>query len=246
MTPPVRYYEKHEAEYQRRLAQGHVGWDAGDYDDFFMRPFIERCLGRFSVAETRPTALDLGCGTGALSCQLAEAGFEVTGIDISPSAIDFARRIVADRGLAIDFMLADVCADSLGRRRFDVIVDGHLLHCIVFERERHELLIRLRRALRPGGQFWIETMLSSPEMTIDVDERGVVWSPVQDASSCREAVFREGRWWMPQRLIALSEAAVIQELEDAGFRIVESEQYGPLEAGAPGGLRIRCGVPGEA
>lgn len=243
---PVRYYEKHEAVYARRLADGHVGWDAGAYDDFFMRPFIDRCLQCFTSNAASPTALDMGCGTGALSCQLAKAGFAVTGIDISTSAIEFARRMAAERDLPIQFEVADICTRSLANESFNLIVDGHLLHCIVFAQERYELLVKLRHALIPGGEFWIETMLSWQGLTLDktfhLDERGIVWSPTTDGPSCREAVWRGSQWWTPQRLIAGSEAEVIQELECAGFYIMESEAYAPIEAGAPGGLRVRCGV----
>ena len=42
----MRYYEAHDAEYLKRISSGHAGWDAGAYDDFFMRPFVARDRGR--------------------------------------------------------------------------------------------------------------------------------------------------------------------------------------------------------
>src|SRR5579872_5793347 len=155
----ARYYEVHEAEYVKRLNAGQVGWEAGAYDDFFMRPFVAGSINRSTFHRPGARALDLGCGTGALSCQLAEAGFEVTGIDIAPSAITLAREMAARRKLRISFDVADVCAQPFPRRGFDLVVDGHLLHCIAFEQERRQLLEKIRRSLNTGGEFWVETML---------------------------------------------------------------------------------------
>jgi SAM-dependent methyltransferase len=244
MSTSAKYYDAHEAEYVRRLGNGHVGWDAGSYDEFFMRPFVTHCLERANFDPTGSCALDIGCGTGALSCQLAQVGFDVVGIDISPSAIAFARKMASARGLPITFKVADLCTYSLDVDRFDLIIDGHLLHCIVFEHERHNLLVKLRRSLRLGGEFWIETMLQWPGQPLSptwhMDQQGIVWSQLPEGFSCQEAVWRENRWWIPQRLIAPSEACVIAELTHAGFRVIESEPYAPLQEGVPGGLRVRC------
>jgi SAM-dependent methyltransferase len=243
MATPRRYYDFHEKEYIRRIGAGQSGWDAGAYDAFFMRPFVARSLDR---TQFRPgaRALDLGCGTGALSCQLAEAGLDVTGVDLSPTAIALARRMAAERQLRINFEIGDVLHYMDAPHRFDLVVDGHLLHCIVFAEERRELLERVRAALDAGGEFWVETMCldgtTPPNAAWNLDERGVVWMRVGDVDGCAGAVQRDGLWWLPQRLIACSPEVLLDELRSAGLVIVESEFYGPLEANAPGGLRARC------
>lgn len=241
----ARYYEAHEAEYAKRIAAGYVGWDPGEYDRFFMRPFVSRSLARANFAGTRRRALDLGCGTGALSCQLAAAGFEVTGLDISPTAIEVAREMAARRNLRITFDVDDVCRRALPGRAFELVVDGHLLHCIVFEHERRRLLGQVRRSLAEGGEFWVETMLLEdgwePNPQWHLDERGVVWArPREGGDRYAEAVWRDGSWWLPQRLIVRSSDALLAELRAAGLRVIESEVYPPAEPRTPGGLRARC------
>src|SRR5688572_25007191 len=47
----------------------------------FMRPFVARSLQRTRMHRPRARALELGCGMDALSCQLAEAAFDVTGVN---------------------------------------------------------------------------------------------------------------------------------------------------------------------
>ena len=250
MPQRPRYYEAHEAEYAKRIAAGHVGWDGGEYDQFFMRPFLSRSLARADFRGMPRLALDLGCGTGALSCQLAAAGFEVTGIDISPTAIEMARRMAARRGLRITFEVDDVCRRALPERAFGLVVDGHLLHCVVFEHERRRLLEQVRHSLAPGGEFWVETMLledgQEPNPEWHLDERGVVWARQREGGDrYAEAVWRDGSWWLPQRLIARSREALLGELRSAGLKIVESEVYPPAEPRTPGGLRARCATPVE-
>jgi SAM-dependent methyltransferase len=243
----AHYYEAHEAEYVKRLAAGQVAWDAGAYDDFSMRPFVARSLARSKLSgRTGRKALELGCGTGPLSCQLAAAGFDVLGIDISPTAIALAREMAARRKLSATFEVADVCRRPLPEGAFDLIVDGHLLHCIVFEHERRRLLEQVRRALQATGEFWVETMLLEDPRVADpawhLDAHGIVWARLRGDAGQRfaEAVKRNGAWWLPQRLIARSRVALLAELESAGLRVIESECYPPPAKLSPGGLRARC------
>ena len=247
MRRVAHYYEAHEAQYAKRLAAGQAAWDAGDYDQFFMRPFVERSIDRAGFrGRAGLRALELGCGTGPLCCQLAQAGFDVVGIDISPTAIAMARHIAVRRNLAISYEVGDVCRRPLPTETFDLIVDGHLLHCIVFEHERRRLLEQVRRALQATGEFWVETMLLEDPRVADpawhLDAHGIVWARLRGDAGQRfaEAVKRNGAWWLPQRLIARSRVALLAELESAGLRVIESECYPPPAKLSPGGLRARC------
>ncbi|MEE2896525.1 MAG: methyltransferase domain-containing protein, partial [Planctomycetota bacterium] len=50
----------------------------------------------------RARVMDLGCGEGRLMLPLAEAGFELVGVDVSEAGITKLRRIARDRGLELD------------------------------------------------------------------------------------------------------------------------------------------------
>ena len=69
------------------------------------------------VAETRPTLLDLGCGTGVGAIRMAQRGAcHVTGIDISPASVEVARRRATNAGLdenRVTFSVADAASDQL-------------------------------------------------------------------------------------------------------------------------------------
>jgi ubiquinone/menaquinone biosynthesis C-methylase UbiE len=52
--------------------------------------------------------LELGCGDGYLGCLLVSQGFRYTGVDIAPGMIAAAKKRAADRGLRVDFRVADI------------------------------------------------------------------------------------------------------------------------------------------
>jgi cyclopropane fatty-acyl-phospholipid synthase-like methyltransferase len=67
--------------------------------------------------------IDIGCGTGATSIYLASRGFDVTGVDFSPSAIDRARAAVAAAGVTAVFMVDDITAPRSVLAGFELLVD---------------------------------------------------------------------------------------------------------------------------
>lgn len=72
--------------------------------------------------------LDVGCGTGENALYLASVGHEVFGVDGSPTAIERATAKAQQRGLAVEFEVADAFdLVSLGRR-FDTVLDSAFMH----------------------------------------------------------------------------------------------------------------------
>jgi SAM-dependent methyltransferase len=53
-------------------------------------------------------ALDLGCGTGFWSVDLASRGWQVTGIDVVPKAINKARKQARKAGVEVQFLQGDI------------------------------------------------------------------------------------------------------------------------------------------
>ena len=70
------------------------------------------------------TILDIGCGTGSLCIELSKKGFDVTGIDISPTAIRLANARLD--GLC-KFEVVDIFKKSLNKK-FHLIVDVGCFH----------------------------------------------------------------------------------------------------------------------
>jgi trans-aconitate methyltransferase len=90
--------------------------------------------------------LDLGCGDGALTEQIAAAGAIVTGVDASTEMVAAARA----RGLRIDHASATALPYE---NQFDAVFSNAALHWI---RDADAVLRGVRRALKPGGRFVAE------------------------------------------------------------------------------------------
>lgn len=98
-------------------------------------------------------AVDLGCGAGNYAIYLAGRGFEVTGIDFSPTAIKIAKENAEKKSVKCNFFVADVI-DELDKvnQTWDFAYDWGLLHHI-FPRRRRKYLENVRRILNPKGKF---------------------------------------------------------------------------------------------
>ncbi|MGC2203784.1 MAG: class I SAM-dependent methyltransferase [Stellaceae bacterium] len=97
-------------------------------------------------------ALDVGCGTGFLSLELAARGHRVTGIDFAPAMLAEARRKSAERGFSIRFEEGDAENLPFAAASFDLVVSRHLLWTLPHPEAAIDEWIRV---LRPGGRLAI-------------------------------------------------------------------------------------------
>ncbi|MDI3315397.1 MAG: class I SAM-dependent methyltransferase [Mycobacterium sp.] len=76
------------------------------------------------------SALDVGCGTGDASVYLAQHGWQVTGVDFTPKALDKARAKARAAGVTVNFVRADVTHLSQAGVGgfFQLIVDNGCFH----------------------------------------------------------------------------------------------------------------------
>lgn len=119
-------------------------WDIGRPQPVFVRLAEEGAIqGR---------VLDAGCGSGEHVLMLAARGFEVTGVDAAPRAIEAARAKAAERGLVARLLVGDALRLPELGERFDTVIDSGLFH--VFDDERRALYVEaLRAVVRPGGRY---------------------------------------------------------------------------------------------
>jgi SAM-dependent methyltransferase len=98
-------------------------------------------------------AIDLGCGTGNYAIYLAKIGFDVTGVDISPTAIKIATENAKKHGVKCKFIVADVLGDlSEITETFDFAYDWELLHHIP-PRKRRKYVENVHGILNPNGKY---------------------------------------------------------------------------------------------
>ena len=95
--------------------------------------------------------LDSGCGTGEHSLLAAAHGAAVTGVDISPRAIEQARAKAARRGIEVEFSVASMLeAVPFEDRAFDTVLDSGVFHSFAGGEQR-AYVANLTRLTKPGG-----------------------------------------------------------------------------------------------
>jgi 2-polyprenyl-3-methyl-5-hydroxy-6-metoxy-1,4-benzoquinol methylase len=110
---------------------------------FVVREFTGRPPGR---------ALDLAAGEGRNALWLAEQGWQVLAVDFSAVAIERAHRLATERGLEVNWVVADVLSAGLPERAFDAVLVAYL-HLPAADRAA--VLARAAAALAPGGTLLV-------------------------------------------------------------------------------------------
>jgi SAM-dependent methyltransferase len=98
--------------------------------------------------------IDLGCGAGNYAIYLAGLGFDVTGVDSSPTAIRIATEHAKQKGTTCRFIVADLLGDLHEvTETFDFAYDWEFLHHI-FPEDRETYIRNVYRITRPGATYF--------------------------------------------------------------------------------------------
>ncbi len=119
------------------------------------RPHLETSLALIAAAGSGAgcALIDVGGGASTLVDDLLARGYgRVTVADISPAALERARRRLGDRAAAVSWIEADITAAELPAAGYDLWHDRAVFHFLTAAPDRAAYLARLRHALAPGGQ----------------------------------------------------------------------------------------------
>lgn len=107
----------------------------------------------------RPGAriLDVPCGFGRHSVELARRGFRVTGVDISLELLAQGREAAAAKGVAVEFHRGDM-RRLVYRQRFDAVLNLFTSFGYFGDASDLQVLRNFRRALRPRGRLVLHLM----------------------------------------------------------------------------------------
>jgi SAM-dependent methyltransferase len=152
----TRTWPWHAPDFSRRALA--VQLDPGT-DQGTRRPAIIECEVEYLVAAAGltpgDTVLDLACGPGLYAHAFARRGVDATGVDISPAAIEYARRVAAAESLPCEFLHADMRSVDLGRA-FDLVMLIYGELNAMPPAEAAHLLARIAAHTKPGGRVAIE------------------------------------------------------------------------------------------
>ncbi len=99
---------------------------------------------------------DFACGTGSLSCLLADKVKSIHAIDISSNMISIARRKATERKIEnIKFEQSTLFDERYEQESFNVLFACNILHLLD---DPHEVMQRINELLKPGGSFISDTV----------------------------------------------------------------------------------------
>lgn len=217
------------------------------YDGFFdTSEWLEQVVPRITAERTQQEVdfiveklalepgehvLDLACGHGRISLELARRGYRVTGLDLSARSLELARRAADEEGLDVEWVRGDMREPPPGP--LDAVVNMYTAFGY-FEEEAEDqrVLDAVAAALRPGGRFLIEiinplglarvyrdrTWDTTPDGTLHLQEhsydflRGrnsAVWTFIH-ADGTRGELVHSLRMYAPHELAAMIAAAGLE------------------------------------
>jgi len=205
--------DKVTERYRERKTQGRPGWtDEESYEE--KEACLNKILEEFDIPENG-RFLELGCGAGNLTLYAAKKGLAAYGVDCCREAIAWAKESARSTGLQVEFQLGNIVdLKNYGDNSFDIVFDGDCLHRILGS-DRARCLASVFRVLRSGGIFhararlvndeYDEPVKADQEVYFDPQRRLLVWDDV------------------PYDFLSY-EDEFLEELRNAGFEIVDSEE----------------------
>src|ERR1700747_211147 len=157
------------------------------------------------------SVLELGCGTGYFTRELARSGAEIVAIDVSPELLEIARANCSAPN--VRYEIQNAYALSYPDAVFDSVVGSSVLHHLEIE----EALREIYRVLKPGGTiYFTEPNMLNPQIAI---QKNVPWVKRKLGDSPDETAFF--RW--PLR----------RGLEQSGYRDVRIVPFDFLHPHTP-------------
>ena len=169
------------------------------------------------------TVLELGCGAGYFTQELARSGADIVAIDVSPELLEIARTNCSSPNFQYQTQNAHALSYSEGV--FDSVVGSSVLHHLEIE----EALRDICRVLKPGGTiYFTEPNMLNPQIAI---QKNIPWIKRKLGDSPDETAFF--RW--PLRKL----------LEQTGYQDIRIEPFDFLHPKIPAALINRVNTFGR-
>jgi SAM-dependent methyltransferase len=173
---------------------------------YFRRPPWDRGISPpelFDFISKHPAgrAIDLGCGTATNVITLAQHGWQVTGIDFAPRAIQIAKRKAQKAHVTVDVRVGDATKLDGIDGPFDLALDMGCFHGV---EKKMDYLSQLKRVLATNGYWLMYGIFKSANSTTSLIEsdikliqtQGFLLLSRQDGMDLRE---RPSAWFLFQK-----------------------------------------------
>ena len=157
------------------------------------------------------TVLELGCGTGSFTRELARSGADIIAIDVSPELLEIAKADCSAPN--VQFQIQNAYALGYAEGVFDSVVGSSVLHHLEVEKALRDIY----RVLKPGGTiYFTEPNMLNPQIAV---QKNVPWVKRKLGDSPDETAFFR---WRLRRL-----------LEQTGYRNVGIDPFDFLHPKTP-------------
>jgi SAM-dependent methyltransferase len=182
----------------------HIYQDGRHYDQLF-----QVCSGTpadlgfwmTQARELRGPVLELGCGTGRVTIPLAQAGFNVTGIDNADGMLAEARRKSSEANAEIQWIKADMRGFDLGTiYSLSILPSNTLCHLLTLD-DFEACLASVRPHLAPRGRFIIDVFVPKMDLLVDKSEEKVPFAEYVDPEGRGRIVVAESYVYEPDTQI---------------------------------------------
>ncbi|MFY9797475.1 MAG: methyltransferase domain-containing protein [Candidatus Nitrosopolaris sp.] len=157
-----------------------------------------------SNVSKKDTVLDVACGSGLVSCELAKVAHHMTGIDITPAMIKYANLIRQEKNLCnIKHEIGDVTHLPYGDASFSIVVTRYSFHHLV---DPYSALVEMKRVCMRKGRV----------VVIDV-------TPACDKVDMYNYVEKLRD---PSHVKALTFAELLEMFKEIDLTIINTDSYG--------------------
>ncbi len=134
-------------------------YDHPHYFDLFFRDetaaeiaFFESAFQRFTRRDVQ-RLLEPGCGSGRLVVELAERGYEITGLDLSQAMLDYSAQRLAKEGLHAELVLGDMTSMNFKRKFDSAFCTFNTFRHLIREDDALQHLRSVANHVRKGGLY---------------------------------------------------------------------------------------------
>jgi ubiquinone/menaquinone biosynthesis C-methylase UbiE len=158
-------------------------------------------LVTLSNVSKKDTVLDVACGSGLASCELAKVVHHVTGIDITPAMIEQANLRQEKNLYNTKYEIGDVTILPYGDESFSIVISRYSFHHLV---DPHSLLNEMKRICIPKGRVVDATPASDKVDMYNYVEK------LRDRSHVKALTFAE----------------LVKMFKEIGLTIINTDSYG--------------------
>ncbi len=201
-------YTQHDSQYIQLRKNGFTGWGGETFDRRMLgwEKTLENLFSSDLFPNVGTKVLEIGSGAGDTLIPFAEKGYLVSGIEISPAAVQWAKEKFTQKKLSAQVVQGNIAESfPFSDFEFSAVIDGACLHCLI-STDRKLALSEIYRVLSPNGFFLVSHMINDPR---ELD------SELTFNSSTRT----QNKNGIPYRSMPTYEQ-LINELSDAGFSVV--------------------------